>query len=100
MKKNQFTVSAKSQELTTQHLLRVNPNAKTHALPLKSDKATMRVRGGDVYVPRIRAADEALPPSSDLFQREVYRTGDGEQRQVTRAGSMEAFTKPSRGFST
>ena len=101
--RNQRTLknlSKKSQELTTQFLLRVNAKSETHTLPVQSDKASKRTHGTEGYTPRIKQANEATPPANDLFTRGVYRVGDGEQRQVVRPGGMVAFTKPSRGFST
>lgn len=93
-------LSRKSAEITTQHLLRVNAKSDTHALPVQSDKASKRTHGTEGYTPRIKQANEASPPANDLWQRSTYHVGDGEQRQVIRPGSLEAFTKPSRGFST
>lgn len=93
-------LSKKAQELTTQHLLRVNAKSDTHAFPVLSDKANKRTHGTEGYTPRIKRKNEATPPANDLWDRPVYRSGDGEQRQVVRPGSMVAFTKPSRGYST
>ena len=93
-------LSRKSAEMTTQHLLRVNAKSDTHALPVQSDKASKRTHGTEGYTPRIKQDNEATPPANDLWQRGTYRVGDGEQMQVVRPGSLEAFTKPSRGFST
>lgn len=80
--------------------MRVNKSATLAKLPVLSDRAPKKMRGNDVYVERVRHPDEALPPTNDLWKREVYRPGNGEQSQPLRAGSQEAFTKPSKGFST
>ena len=93
-------LSKKAQELTTQHLLRVNVKSDTHSFPVQSDKASKRTHGTEGYTPRIKRKNEATPPANDLWDRPVYCSGDGEQRQIVRPGSMMAFTKPSRGFST
>ena len=101
--RNQRTLknlSKKAQEMTTQHLLRVNVTSDTHSFPVLSDKASKRTHGTEGYTPRIKQANEATPPANDLWQRDDYVVGDGEQRQIVRPGSMVAFTKPSRGFST
>ena len=80
--------------------MRVNKSATLAKLPTLSDRAPKKMRGKDVYIERIRHADEALPPTLDLWKREGYRPGNGEQIQPVRAGSQDAFTKPSKGFST
>ena len=101
--RNQRTLnglSKKSQELTTQYLMRVNAKSDAHALPVQSDKANKRTHGTEGYTPRIKQENEATPPANDLFTRGIYRVGDGEQRQVVRPEGLVAFTKPSRGFST
>lgn len=49
------------------------------------------------YEYRERDPNEALPPTSDIFARPVYRTGDGDTNPyVPRPGSMVAFSLPSR----
>lgn len=81
--------------------MRINKEAMIHKLPTLSDRATQRVRGSNEYVERIKQANEALPMTFNRIKETgAYRTGDGETRHVVRSGSQEAFTKPSRGFST
>lgn len=51
------------------------------------------------YTPRQKLDNEARPSEDDLFQRPVYRTGDGEPHPyVPRPGSMVAYSLPSRGI--
>lgn len=53
------------------------------------------------YVAREKLPGEVQAPTNDLFQRPVYRTGDGDNgTYVPRLGSLRAFTLPSRGMST
>ena len=80
--------------------MRVNKSATLAKLPVLSDRAPKKMRGNQVYVERIKQPGEAKPATNDLWQREVYRPGNGEQMQPVRAGSQDAFTKPSRGYST
>jgi len=80
--------------------VRVNKSATLAKLPVLSDRAPKKMRGNTFYVERVRHPDEAKPATNDLWQREVYRPGNGEQIQPLRSGSQEAFTKPSKGFST
>ena len=47
------------------------------------------------YTPRIRAANEAQARSYTAPSKEPYRTGDGDVIQVTRPGSMVAYSLPS-----
>ena len=93
-------LTRKSMEQTTQQLLRINAKSDTHSFPVLSDKASKHAHGTEGYTPRIKHANEATPPANDLWLRGTYRVGDGEQMQVIRPGSMDASTKPSRGYST
>lgn len=53
------------------------------------------------YVERVKRPGEVKGAENDLWQRDVYRTGDGDSmRQVPRAGSLDAFSLPSRGNKT
>jgi hypothetical protein len=53
------------------------------------------------YVEREKLAGEVKAPENDLWQRDTYRTGDGDYTaQVPRAGSLVAFSLPSRGNRT
>lgn len=80
--------------------MRINKEAVLHKLPTLSDRATQRVRGNQVYVPRIKQVNEVAPPASNLWQRDIYRVGDGEQVQSLRSGSQDASKIQSKGFST
>jgi hypothetical protein len=53
------------------------------------------------YVEREKQPGEVKQAENDLWQRPVYRSGDGDSmRQVPRAGSLDAFSLPSRGNRT
>jgi hypothetical protein len=53
------------------------------------------------YVERKKLAGEVKAPENDLWQRGHYKTGDGDYTaQVPRAGSLVAFSLPSRGNRT
>lgn len=53
------------------------------------------------YVERQKLDGEVKAAENDLWQRPVYRSGDGDSmRQVPRAGSLDAFSLPSRGNRT
>ena len=53
------------------------------------------------YVERQKLPGEAPAPENDLWQRTTYRTGDGDYTaQVPRAGSLRAFSLPSKGNKT
>ena len=53
------------------------------------------------YVEREKQPGEVKQAENDLWQRPVYRSGDGDSmRQVPRAGSLKAFSLPSRGNRT
>jgi hypothetical protein len=94
-------LTRKSMERTTQHILRVNATSETHALPIRTpDKMRQRAGSAEVYAPRIKRANEAMPPSNHLWSRDTYRTGDGEVRGAMRPGSEDAMKLPSRGYST
>lgn len=80
--------------------MRINKQATLAKLPVLSDRAPKKMRGNTFYEERVKHPGEAKPATNDLWQRQVYRPGDGEQFQSSRAGSQDAFAKPSRGFST
>lgn len=63
---------------------------------LELQKKTKTIMGAYVERPgEVRASD------NDLWQRDVYRTGDGDSTaQVPRAGSLVAFSLPSKGSRT
>ena len=53
------------------------------------------------FVPRVRGEHEALPVQvCNSTVRETYCTGAGETSQPVRAGSMVAYSIPSRGYRT
>jgi hypothetical protein len=53
------------------------------------------------YVERQKLPNEVKQAENDLWQRPVYRSGDGDsRRQVPREGSLDAFGLPSRGNKT
>jgi len=53
------------------------------------------------YVERQKQPGEVKGAENDLWQRPVYRSGDGDSmRQVPREGSLKAFSLPSRGSRT
>jgi hypothetical protein len=53
------------------------------------------------YTEREKQPGEVKQAENDLWQRPVYRSGDGDSmRQVPRAGSLDAFNLPSRGNRT
>ena len=52
------------------------------------------------YVPRVKHKHEALVRDND-WRGTTYRSGDGDHTaQVPRAGSMDAYSLPSRGNRT
>jgi len=53
------------------------------------------------YVERQKLPNEVKAAENNLWQRKHYRTGDGDYTaQVPRAGSLVAFSLPSRGNRT
>ena len=53
------------------------------------------------YVEREKQPGEVRAAENDLWQRNVYKTGDGDYTaQVPREGSLVAFSLPSRGHQT
>jgi hypothetical protein len=53
------------------------------------------------YVERIKRPGEVSAPALSIWERDVYRSGDGDSmRQVPREGSLDAFSLPSRGNRT
>jgi hypothetical protein len=53
------------------------------------------------YTEREKQPGEAPAPENNLWQRGHYKTGDGDYTaQVPRAGSLVAFSLPSRGNKT
>jgi len=51
------------------------------------------------YTEREKQPGEAKAAEMNIWNRTTYRTGDGDYTaQVPRAGSMDAYKLPSRGF--
>jgi hypothetical protein len=66
---------------------------------LELQKKTKAIMGA--YVERQRRPGEVRAAENDLWKRSTYRTGDGDYtQQVPRAGSLVAFSLPSRGNKT
>ena len=81
--------------------IKVN-RAPTHMVrpaALELQKKTKVIMGE--YVEREKLPGEVKAAENDLWQRPVYRSGDGDSmRQVVREGSLKAFSLPSRGNRT
>jgi len=83
----------------TRTVLRVNRQSLSHVLPPLSDKNPKRyVSGGAVLMPKLPG--QALPSKSNIWERNTYRTGDGEVFQQMRPGAEDALKFQSRGFKT
>ena len=81
--------------------IRVNraPSHMVRSAGLELQKKTKAIMGE--YVEREKQPGEVKAPENDLWQRGTYRTGDGDYTaQVPRAGSLVAFSLPSRGNKT
>ena len=81
--------------------IKVN-RAPTHMVrpaALDLQKQTKRIIGE--YVEREKQPGEVKAAQNDIWQRDTYRTGDGDYTaQVPREGSLVAFSLPSRGHRT
>ena len=81
--------------------IKVN-RAPTHMVrpaSIELQKKTKVIMGE--YVERIKRPGEVRAPALSIWNRTTYRTGDGDSmRQVPRAGSLDAFSLPSRGNKT
>ena len=81
--------------------IKVN-RAPTHMVrpaALELQKKTKAIMGE--YVERQKLDGEVKAAETDLWQRDTYRTGDGDHTaQVPRAGSLVAFSLPSKGHRT
>lgn len=81
--------------------IKVN-RAPTHMVrpaSIELQKKTKVIMGE--YTEREKQPGEVKQAENDLWQRPVYRSGDGDSmRQVPRAGSLDAFSLPSRGNRT
>ena len=66
---------------------------------LELQKQTKRIMGE--YVERKKQPGEVKAAQNDIWQRDTYRTGDGDYTaQVPREGSLVAFSLPRRGHQT
>ena len=66
---------------------------------LDLQKQTKRILGE--YVERPKLSGEVQAAKNDIWNRDTYRTGDGDYTaQVPRAGSLAAFSLPSKGHRT
>ena len=75
------------------------PTHMVRPAALELQKKTKVIMGE--YVEREKQPGEVKQAENDLWQRPVYRSGDGDSmRQVPRAGSLKAFSLPSRGNRT
>jgi hypothetical protein len=102
-------ISKKSDELRRTHLLKesglidvTKNNAPTYIVKVANvelGKQTKRILGE--YVERTKLPGEVKAAELSIWDRTTYRTGDGDHTaQVPRAGSLQAFTLPSRGNRT
>jgi hypothetical protein len=75
------------------------PTHMVRPAALELQKKTKVIMGE--YVEREKQLGEVKQAENDLWQRPVYRSGDGDSmRQVVREGSLKAFSLPSRGNRT
>jgi hypothetical protein len=75
------------------------PTHMVRPAALELQKKTKVIMGE--YVEREKLPGEVKQAENDLWQRPVYRPGDGDSmRQVPREGSLKAFSLPSRGNRT
>jgi hypothetical protein len=75
------------------------PTHMVRPASLELQKKTKQTLGA--YVEREKLPDEVKAPENNLWNRKEYRTGDGDYTaQVPRAGSMDAYSLPSRGLGT
>ena len=75
------------------------PSHMVRPAGLDLQKQTKRILGE--YVERPKLSGEVQAAKNDIWNRDTYRTGDGDYTaQVPRAGSLAAFSLPSRGHRT
>jgi hypothetical protein len=75
------------------------PSHIVQSASLELNRKTKEIMGA--YVERQRRPGEVRAAENDLWQRDTYRTGDGDYTaQVPREGSLRAFSLPSRGNRT
>lgn len=78
---------------------RINDKQPITHINYKSEKANKGTAGKTTFAPRERDPYEATPPSSDLFERPDYKTGDGDVPIFQRPGSNHSHIK-SKGLGT
>ena len=75
------------------------PSHIVQSASLELNRKTKEIMGA--YVERQKRPGEVRAAENDLWKRNVYKTGDGDYTaQVPRAGSLVAFSLPSRGNKT
>jgi hypothetical protein len=75
-------------EQRTRAVLRVNQENPAHALAPLTDKNPPRyVRGGARLMIKLKGA--ATPANQSVWNRDTYRTGDGEIAQQMRLGAQD-----------
>ena len=75
------------------------PTHMVRPAALELQKKTQQTLGE--YVEREKLPGEVKAAQNDLWQRGQYKTGDGDYTaQVPRAGSLVAFSLPSKGSGT
>jgi len=75
------------------------PTHMVRPAALELQKKTKVIMGE--YVEKQKLPGQVKAAENDLWQRPVYRSGDGDSmRQVPREGSLKAFSLPSRGNKT
>ena len=75
------------------------PTHMVRPAALELQKKTKVIMGE--YVEKQKLPGQVKAAENDLWQRPVYRSGDGDSmRQVPREGSLKAFSLPSRGNRT
>ena len=75
-------------EQRTRTVLRENRHNPAHALaPLTNKNPPRYVRGGGVLMPKLKGA--ATPANESIWDRDTYRTGDGEVAQQMRLGAQD-----------
>jgi len=75
------------------------PSHIVQSASLELNRKTKEIMGA--YVEREKQPGEVRAAENDLWQRGQYRTGDGDYTaQVPRAGSLRAFSLPSKGNRT
>jgi hypothetical protein len=75
------------------------PTHMVRPAALELQKKTKQTLGE--YVEREKLPGEVKAAQNDLWQRGQYKTGDGDYTaQVPRAGSLVAFSLPSKGSGT